>query len=62
MRPTAWGKFIPPDRWLSLSQHMDDVAECFAALIRLPLFSTRLADAARRDLDEVTLERLRVLA
>ncbi|SFY44949.1 CRISPR-associated helicase, Cas3 family [Paracoccus pantotrophus] len=61
-RPTAWGKFTPPDRWLALSQHMDDVAGCFAALIRLPLFRARLASAAGRELEEVTLERLGVLA
>lgn len=60
--PIAWGKFAPPDTWLPLSQHLDDVAECFAALIRLPLFRDRLASAAGGSLDEVTEARLCVLA
>lgn len=58
----AWGKFNPPDTWLSLSQHLDDVAGVFAALIRLPLFGQRLASAAGGAVDEVTVQRLCVLA
>lgn len=60
--PIAWGKFVPPGTWLPLQQHLDDVARCFAALIGLPLFRQRLANAAGRDLDPVTEERLCVLA
>ena len=58
----AWGKFSPPDIWLALEHHLNDVADCFAALIALPLFRARLVAAMGRDPDPVTLERLCVLA
>lgn len=58
----AWGKFASADIWLALSQHLDDVADCFAALIDLPLLRQRLTGAMGRNPDAVTLERLCVLA
>ena len=53
-RPTAWGKFTPPGSWLPLAQHMDDVAGCFAALIRLPLFRARSFHFARSRAEQRT--------
>jgi len=58
----AWGKFSAPDTWLPLTDHMSDVADCFAALIRLPLFSARLASTIGHEPDPVTIARLCVLA
>ncbi len=61
--PFAWGKFsAADDAWLPLTDHMADVADCFAALIRLPLFQARLEAAAGRAPDPVTTERLCALA
>lgn len=58
----AWGKFSAPNSHLPLSQHMDDVADCFAALIRLPLLQNRLAKIIGSAPGPVTLARLGVLA
>lgn len=61
--PFAWGKYsASPAVWLSLVDHMADVAACFAALIALPLYRARLAAAIGHDPDPVTIERLCVLA
>ncbi|MGV6874109.1 CRISPR-associated helicase Cas3' [Pseudochelatococcus sp. B33] len=61
--PFAWGKYSAvPAIWLPLTDHMADVAACFAALIRLPLYRARLAAAIGHDPDLVTIERLCVLA
>jgi len=62
LSPFAWGKFAEPNLWLPLADHMGDVADCFAALVDLPLFHERLAAAMKCDPDAGTKARLCVLA
>lgn len=59
---SAGGKRSRFGEWLSLSDHMTDVGDCFLALIGLPLFRSQLAAALGRPPDEVTAARLAVLA
>jgi CRISPR-associated endonuclease/helicase Cas3 len=63
----AWAKRWPRSgsttRWHALADHSADVAACLEALLNLPVFSSRLATLARRDvLPELWRQRLCVAA
>lgn len=63
-----WGKAeLDPDNreiraWHPLPHHCADVAACFEAIVRAPAIRARLERLAGRDLDDIDLARLSVLA
>jgi CRISPR-associated endonuclease/helicase Cas3 len=59
--PLPWGKFRAPNEFLSLTDHMADVAACLAALLDLPLMAARIRAITGRPLDPVTRARLCVI-